>query len=180
MPHDMAASSSTATAPEEVDIRRVRRVRAVRRVFVLCLTLFLVLGLAGVFGVKSASVSASGEGYELEVTYAKSARPGLAIPWSVEVRKAGGFDGDVVVSTTSSYFDLVDENGFDPDPKSSWSSGEDIVWEFEKPDGDTLTIGLDARIGPSVQDLSPPEATTSVLVKGKPVVSVTYRTRVWP
>ena len=176
----MSASSPTATAPKEVDIERVRRVRLVRRLFVVCLTVFLLLGLAGVFGVKSTTVSASGGGYDLEVTYAKSARPGLAVPWSVEIRHADGFDGDVVVSTTSSYFDLFDENGFDPDPESSYSSGEDIVWEFKKPKGDTLTIGLDARIGPSVQSLWPPEATTSVLVKGKPVVSVTYRTRVWP
>jgi hypothetical protein len=172
--------TSTSTAPEAVDIKRVRRVRAVRRVFVLCLTAFLVAGLAGVFGVKTTTVSASGGGYELEVTYAKSARPGLAIPWSVEIRHAGGFDDNVLVSTTSSYFDLVDENGFDPDPESSYSSGEDIVWEFKQPEGDTLTIGLDARIGPSVQSLWPPEATTSVIVDGEPVVSVTYRTRVWP
>lgn len=172
--------SETSTAPEEVSLTRVRRVRTVRRVFVAALTVFLLLGLAGVFGVKTSHVSASGGGYELEVTYAKSARPGLGVPWSVEVRHEGGFDKTVVVSTTSSYFDLMDENGFDPDPKSSWSSGDDIVWEFEAPTGDTLTIGLDARIGPAVQSLWPPEATTSVLVKGKPVVSVTYRTRVWP
>ena len=176
----MSAASPTATAPEEVDIRRVRRVRAVRRLFVLCLTTFLVLGLAGVFGVKTTTVSDTGGGYELEVTYAKSARPGLAVPWSVEVRHEGGFDDNVIVSTTSSYFDLIDENGFDPDPESSWSSGDDIVWEFKQPVGDTLTIGLDARIGPSVQTLWPPKATTSVLVDGEPVVSVTYRTRVWP
>ena len=176
----MPPSTSTPTAPEPVDISRVRRVRVVRRFFVLLLTAFLVLGLAGVFGVKTTTVSASGGGYELEVTYARSGRPGLAAPWSVEITREGGFDDNVVVSTTSSYFDLFDENGFEPDPESSWSSGEDIVWEFKQPEGDTLTIGLDARIGPSIQDLSPPEATTSVLVDGEPVVSVTYRTRVWP
>ena len=178
MGHEM--SESTATAPEAVDIKRVRRVRVVRRFFVLCLTVFLLLGLTGVFGVKSTSVKDTGGGYELEVTYAKSARPGLAVPWSVEVRHEGGFDDNVIVSTTSSYFDLFDENGFDPDPESSYSAGEDIVWEFKAPEGDTLTIGLDARIGPSVQTLWPPKATTSVLVDGEPVVSVTYRTRVWP
>jgi hypothetical protein len=172
--------SSTSTAPAEVDLARVRRVRAVRRVFVLCLTLFLLAGLAGLFGVKSATVKDSGGGYDLEVTYARSARPGLGVPWSVEVRHAGGFDDNVVVSTTAKYFDLMDENGFDPDPESSWSSGDDIVWEFKQPEGDTLTIGFDGRIGPAVQTLWPPKATTSVIVDGKRVVSVTYRTRVWP
>jgi hypothetical protein len=176
----MSASPPTSTAPEPADIQRVRRARMVRRAFVACLTLFLILGLAGVFGVKSATVSDSGGGYDLKVTYAKSARPGLGVPWSVEVRHAGGFDDNVVVSTTAKYFDLMDENGFDPDPESSWSSGDDIVWEFKQPVGDTLTIGFDGRIGPAVQSLWPPEATTSVLVDGKPVVSVSYRTRVWP
>lgn len=176
----MSTSTSTSTAPEEVDIKRVRRVRGVRRAFVVCLTAFLAAGLVGLFGVKSHTVKASGGGYELQVTYARSARPGLAVPWDVQVRHEGGFDDNVVVSTTSSYFDLFDENGFDPDPESSHSSGEDIVWEFKQPEGDTLTIGLDARVGPSVQTLWPPEATTSVLVDGEPVVSVTYRTRVWP
>ena len=172
--------SQTSTAPEEVTLSRVRRVRIVRRLFVLLLTAFLITGLTGFFGVKTTSVKASAEGYELEVTYAKSARPGLAVPWSVQVTKEGGFDGNVEVSTTSQYFDLLDENGFDPDPESSWSSGEDIVWEFKEPAGDTLTIGLDARVGPSVQTLWPPKATTKVLVDGRTVVSVTYRTRVWP
>ena len=172
--------SPTSTAPEEVSLTRVRRVRMVRRLFVLCLTVFLLAGLAGVFGVKSTTVQASGGGYDLEVTYAKSARPGLGVPWTVEVTHDGGFDDNVVVSTTSSYFNLMDENGFDPDPESTWSSGEDVVWEFKQPEGDTLTIDLDARIGPAVQTLWPPKATTSVLVDGERVVSVTYQTRVWP
>ena len=172
--------TTTSTAPEEISPSRARAARLVRRLFILLLVAFLIAGVAGVFGVKSSTVKASGGGYDLEVTYAKSARPGLGVPWSVEVTHEGGFDDNVVVSTTAKYFDLMDENGFDPDPESSWSSGDDIVWEFKQPEGDTLTIGLDGRIGPAVQTVWPPEATTSVLVDGKPVVSVSYRTRVWP
>jgi hypothetical protein len=173
--------SSTSTAPEEVPVERVRRMRTVRRIFVGLLALFLLLGLLGVFGVKTATTSASGGGYDLQVTYAKLARPGLAVPWTVEIRHAGGFHGKTVeVSTTDGYFDLMDENGLDPDPSSATTSGDNIVWEFDAPKGDTLTISFDGRIGPSVQSLWPPEAETAVLEKGKPVVSVKYRTRVWP
>ncbi|MDQ1374710.1 MAG: hypothetical protein QOJ09_2048 [Actinomycetota bacterium] len=172
--------SSTSTLPDQMPIERVRRVRAARRLFVVLLTGFLVAGLFSVFGVRTRTVSASADGYDLEVTYAAAARPGLAVPLKVDVTRKGGFDDTVVVSTTSAYFDIVEENGFEPNPKSSWTAGPDIVWEFEKPHGDTLSIDVDGRVGPAVQSLWPSEAVTSVLVNDKPVVSVRYRTRVWP
>src|SRR4051794_19967173 len=116
--------TSTSTAPEEVSVERVRRVRTVRRIFVVLLTVFLLLGLAGAFGVKSATTSASAGGYDLAVTYAKTARPGLSAPWSVEIRHTGGFDGKTVeVSTTDAYFDLLDANSLDPEPSSATTSG---------------------------------------------------------
>lgn len=153
-----------------------------RRVFVVALTLFLLAGLAGVFGVKSSAVSATGGGYELKVTYAKWARPGLAVPWTVEVTRTGGFDDKTVTVTTSSaYFNLFDENGLDPDPSSVTTEGDLIMWEFDAPKkGDTLTIDFDARVSPAVQDLWPPYAETAVVENGDAVVSVKYRTRVWP
>ena len=171
----------TSTAPQPVSLARVHLSRRLRRIFVVALCAFLLAGLLGLFGVRSRTVTATGSGYELTVTYASAARPGLAIPWSVEVKKAGGFQGKTVtIATTAGYFDLFDENGLDPDPQSSRSAGEDIVWEFERPDGDTLTIDFDARVGPSVQSLWPPEATTAVLEGKRRVVEVRYRTRVWP
>lgn len=176
-------STSVPTDPDDApSLQRVRRVRLARRLFVVCLTAFLVAGLLSVFGVKSRKVTATGGGYELTVEYASAARPGLAIPWSIEVKREGGFPRreNVVISTTAGYFDLFDENSLDPDPASATSEGENIVWEFERPRGDTLTVDFDARVGPSVQSLWPPEAVTAVLVDGDPVVEVRYRTRVWP
>jgi hypothetical protein len=171
----------TSTAPADVDLRRVHRMRALRRVFVVLLCAFLLAGLLGVFGVRSRTVTASADGYTLTVTYASAARPGLAAPWTVEVTKEGGFDKKTVkVSTTGSYFAMFDENSLDPDPSASTTEGEDIVWEFDAPEGDTLTIDFDARIGPSVQSLWPPEAVTAVLEGQRRVVEVRYRTRVWP
>lgn len=173
--------SSTSTAPEELSLSRVRRVRMLRRLFVLLLTLFLAAGLAGVFGVKSGTVSASGGGYDLALTYARTARPGIAVPWTVEIHHAGGFKGKTVqVSTTGAYLGLLDRNSLDPDPSSATTTSDSVIWEFDAPKGDTLTVTLDARIAPSVQSLWPPAGQTSVLDKGKPVVSVHYRTRVWP
>ena len=167
-----------STAPEDVDMGRVRRARAMRRSFLVVLAAFLLLGALGFLGVRSRSVSASGGGYDLEVTYGAVSRPGLATPWSVEVSREGGFEGPVTVATTAAYFDLFDENSLDPEPTSSTTVGDQLVWEFDPPPGDTLSISLDARIEPGVQRGR--EGTTSVLDGGRPVATVRYRTRVLP
>ena len=116
------------------------------------LALFLLLGLLNVYGVRTREKTVTGSGYELTLTYTSVTRPGLATPWSVEVRHPGGFDsGLVTVAATSSYFDAFDENGLDPDPARSTSDGERTIWQFEPPTGDTLTVSFDARIEPGVQ-----------------------------
>lgn len=104
------------TAPEETDLLRARRARMARRLFVTLLAVFLMAGLTGRLGVKSRSTTARGGGYELTVTYAQTTRWGLATPWSFEVHRPGGFEGPITVSTTTSYLDPFDENGFEPEP----------------------------------------------------------------
>ncbi|HEX9885807.1 MAG TPA: hypothetical protein VGA70_04935 [Longimicrobiales bacterium] len=172
----MAAESSTVIT--QVSLARLRRARMLRRVGLGMLFAFLGLGALNVFGVRSAQVSVTGGGYELTVTYAAMSRPGLATPWSVEVRRAGGFDGPVTVATTAAYFELFDENGLDPDPSAATTDGERTIWEFEPPPGEVLEISFDARISPAVQRGG--SAETAVLVGGRPVVAVSYTTGVMP
>lgn len=149
-----------------------------RRLFMTLLVAFLAVGLTGAFGVKTRSTTVEGGGYELTVTYGQVSRPGLATPWSVEIRHPGGFDGPVTVSTTNKYLDIFDENGFDPQPSKSTATADGVIWEFEPPDGDTLGISLDARIEPGAQWGRTGE--TSVLVDGRPVVTAKYKTWVMP
>jgi hypothetical protein len=166
------------TAPEEPNLLRLRRARTGRRLFMVLLFAVVALGLSGLLGVRSRTTTVRGGGYELTVTYAQVARPGLATPWSLEIRHPGGFDGPVTVSTTTKYLDLFDENGFDPDPTTSTATSDEVIWEFEPPDGDTLGISLDARIEPGAQWGRTGE--TSVLVDGRPVATATYKTWVMP
>jgi hypothetical protein len=162
-----------------MSLRRLRRSRAARRIILAALALFVGLGGSGLLGVRSGSVTASGDGYRLTVTYPRVSRPGLASPWNVEVEHAGGFGQDpVTLGTTADYFHLFDENGLDPDPSAGFSRGDLLVWEFEPPVGDTLQISFDARIGPAVQ--SGLTGRTVVLVDGRVVVEVIYRTSVMP
>lgn len=142
------------------------------------LTVFVGLGASGFLGVRTASVTASAEGYRLTVVYPGVSRPGLASPWEVVVQHAGGFSAPVTVGTTAGYFDLFDENGLDPDPSAAFNRGDLLVWEFDPPTGDTLMISFDARLEPAVQ--SGLSGRTVVFVGERAVVEVTYTTRVMP
>lgn len=155
-----------------------RAARALRRVALAILFVFLGLGVTGFFGVRSATATASGGGYTLTVEYAAVTRAGLATPWAVEVRHAGGFDGPVTLATTSDYMDIFDENGLDPDPATSTSTATETIWTFDPPPGDVLRVSFDARLEPAVS--SGKAGRTTLLVEGRPAVSVGYRTRVMP
>jgi hypothetical protein len=112
------------------------------------------------------------------VTYGQVSRGGLATPWSFEVHRPGGFDGPITVATKTSFLDMFDENGFDPEPSSMTATPDEVIWEFEPPEGDTLGVSLDARIEPGVHWAR--EGETSVLVDGRKVVTARYKTWVMP
>ena len=172
---------SLATAPGPTDRSRLLRGRLLRRLFFCALTAFLLLGALNVYGVRTKEATATANGYEMTVTYATVTRPGLATPWSVEIRRPGGFDSGLVsVAATSSYFDAFDENSLDPDPARSTSDGELTVWQFEPPTGDTLAVSFDARIEPGVQ-LTRLHGEVKVLgPTGDAAVSVPFSTFVMP
>ena len=131
------------------------------------------------FGVRTETKTVIADGYELEVEYGAVSRPGLATPWSVTVTHEGGFDGPVKLATTSQYFDLFDENGLDPEPSSSTTSGDLLVWEFEPPEGNVLEVSFDARIEPAVQ-LKSVKAKTVLIIEEERVTEVEFKTLVLP
>jgi hypothetical protein len=160
------------------ELGRVRRARRLRRLALAALAALVLLGAAGGLGVRARTVEASRGGWRLRVTYPSVARPGLAVPWTVRVERAGGFDVPVVVATDASYLALLDENGLDPDPRAATAPAGLVVWEFAPPPGGVLEIRLDARVEPGVQRGR--RGTTAVLLGGEPIVSVSYRTWVRP
>ena len=167
------------TAPDQAaTLGDSRRHRTARRGGLILLVGFLLLGAANLLGVRSSSVTASGGGFELTVTYAAVSRPGLSTPWAVRVRRPGGFDGPVTIATTDQYFNLFDENGLDPDPDAATATPGLLIWEFEPPAGEELTVSFDARLEPASH--LGRSAETSILVDGAPVVSVRYTTVVMP
>lgn len=169
----------TSTIPADVPIERMRHARSFRRAFLVLLSLFLLAGVLGLLGVRTGTVHAEGGGYELGVRYAKVARSGLAVPWSVTIRHRGGFEGPVTLSTDSSYLDMMDGASIEPEPRSATADGERVVWQLETPEvGDTVEVSLDARIGANRRWGF--GGTTAVLDGGRAVVKVEYRTWVMP
>ena len=170
-----------STIPTDVGLDRLQLARWGRRAFFAGLAAFLLLGLLGAYGVRTTNARAEGGGYELEVHYARVTRPGLATPWSVQVRRPGGLGVTTMsLATTAAYFDLFDENSLDPEPAEAAADGERTVWTFDVPDGaEVFEVTFDARMEPGVQ-LDSIEATTDLLIDGAPVASVAYETFVMP
>lgn len=170
--------SATSTRPDDVPIERQRRSRLQRRLGVAAIGLLVLLGLANLVGVRVGSASTKVGDTVLMVTYPSVTRPGLATPWMVEVRRAGGFPGPVTIVTTSEYFASFDFNQWYPEPSSTTIRGDDLVLTFERPQGDVFQVSFDGRATPTFNLGS--RATTSLETDGLPPLSVQYRTVVLP
>jgi hypothetical protein len=171
--------TQTSTLPEARTPGAVRRARNQRRVGLVLLVLFVLAGAVGTFGTRTGEASASGGGYTVTVTHPKISRPGHAIRYEVEVSKPGGFDGPIKMRFSSAYFDLFDENSFGPAAESETTTGAYDLYEFAPPPGDTFIVSSDTRIEPARQRGEKGEV--SVLDdSGRPIVTVRYRTRIFP
>jgi hypothetical protein len=171
--------SETDTTPDWCGLDGVRRGRAVRRSLLVVFGLVLALGATGFLGVREGTAHASAGGYDLTVTYPKVTRPGHAVPFAIEVRKAGGFGTEpVTVRVSTRYFALFDENGVMPSPSKETASAEDLVWEFDPPPGDTLRVYFDTRTGPNRQRGE--SGRVAVMNGAAPAVELRVETRVMP
>jgi hypothetical protein len=149
-----------------------------RRGFLVLLLCFVLAGLAGLLGVRTTTSEASEAGWTLSLEHAAVARPGLDVPWTVTVTRAGGFDDDVTLAVTGAYFDIFESQGFNPEPSDETRDGSTRYLTFTKPPGDTLVVAYDAYIQPASQIGR--SGTVSVLDGGQRVASVDFRTFLMP
>ena len=161
--------------PGKVSLRQVRRGRAVRRIGLLLLIAFLVLGALGFFGLRMGNKLASANGYQLQVSYPQTGRPGIGAPLQIQVQKQDGFDGPITVTMSNDYLDILHVNGVDPEPSQVTSTDKEVIWQFNNPPGNTLTVSLDAEFEPDEHPGSH-DATVSVLDNGKPQAQVQFTT----
>src|SRR3954453_3010996 len=149
-----------------------------RRGFLVLLLVFVLAGAAGLLGVRTATDSAAGDGWTLELDHATTARAGLDVPWQVPVTPPGGFGKDLTLAVTGDYFDIFETQGFHPDPSDSTRNGDTLYLTFAAPPGDTFVVAYDAYIQPASQVGR--GGSVSVMTDGRRVATVDFETTLLP
>lgn len=176
----MAEQPVVATAEGSRGMPEVRRARNWRRVGLALIALAVGLGLTGLLGVRSATVTDRAPGgWVLEVRHAQVTRAGVAVPFHVTVRRPGGFEEPVTLSISASLLERFDFQNFYPNPSAETATGDRVVYEFDPPPGDTFRLSLDARTAPD-QNGSTGVYETALLVGDLPVAEVSFRMWVVP
>jgi hypothetical protein len=159
----------------------VRFERAIRAAAVVLVVGIVAAAAVGLLGVRSHTVSSTTGGYRLDVRYARIARPGLPVPFVITVRSLdGSLPAELALRVTSSYLDVLDENGLDPAPTDTYRDDGDTTWTFSVPgDEDVLVVDFDVRIEPSEQ-LTRPGAQVALLVDDVVVDEVALRSWILP
>lgn len=150
----------------------------IRRGFLGLLLAVVLAGLAGFLGVRTMTTSDETPGWRLELRHAETARAGLDVPWEVTVHHEGGFEKEVVLAVTGSYFDIYETQGFTPEPTESTRDGETLFLTFTAPEADTFVVAYDAYIQPAAQQGASGEV--AVIDDGSRVATVDFTTTVLP
>jgi hypothetical protein len=178
----MAVSTIDGLEPDTTQTLAKRRALYATTTVVLSVIMGLgvvdALGWFDAYGVDTASVSATGGGYSLSVSYPSVSRPALASPFEITVTRPGGFDAPVTIAVDRDYLKMWDENGLVPAPSAETIGGDRVQWEFDPPEGDALVVFYDARIEPAVQRGR--NGSVAVVDDGVAVVEVEFRTEVRP
>lgn len=170
------------TAPREHDHGRQARGRRLRIAFFVGLAAFVAVAIVGVFGEHTRTVSRTGAGYELTVSYPQVTRPGLSSSIEFVIRRLDGgtLPDTLALESDVGYLRLYDDHAVEPTPDEVRGDGQDLVWTLV-PEGDAteLRVFLDGRIDPGTAPGRHP-GTTTLSVGADRLVTVSYRTWVWP
>ncbi len=170
---DPSDDSTLADVP-----RRSVRPPYLRRVAVTVLLLIVLAAATGLLGVRTGTVSAQGDGYVLELEYARIARAGLDVPFDLTLTHEGGFDGDIVLAMTADYFDIFEHQGISPEPDSESSEGPMVYMTFPPPQGDEFRLDFDVYVQGSSQMGESGEAW--LVVDGEPLLQLSFTTVLLP
>ncbi|MEI2779377.1 MAG: hypothetical protein V9G19_26150 [Tetrasphaera sp.] len=171
---------SIETVPDAHTADQAVRARRLRRIGLALFAVPVIAAAFGLFGPRTDRVQDSVGGYVLALDYPRASRSSIVTPFVLTVTKSGGFGDDpVVVRIDRAFLDHLDFQNWYPNPSAESSDGEQTVYEFDPPAGDTLRVSLDARTGPN-QGFS--SRTYAVALRGDdtPVAEVTFRTTFWP
>lgn len=124
-----------------------------RRAVVTALTVMVGIAALGFLGVRSATATASADGYAVSVTYAQVARAGWDVPLRIQILAPEPLAGkQITVTVGRDYLALFETQGLWPEPADETGDLDSVRWEFDGPaEGNDLTVDYDAYIAPNVQ-----------------------------
>lgn len=169
------AGGDVVAAPLQITRRQMHRSRALRRLGLLLIVALLVVGALNLLGGRTAKATASANGYQLQVTYPRTGRPGISAPVQIQVQKQGGFQGPVTISMSSNYLDILDVRNLVPDPQQSTASNKAVTWQFNPPSGDTLAVTIGAEFEPA-EHMGIHHGAVTVIDNNNPAVSARFTT----
>ncbi len=167
-----------STLPEENSLDNMRRSRAIRRIGLGLLLIVVMMALLGWAGPRPSVASAEATGYRLAVSHPSVSRPGLAIRLSIVVSREGGFDQPVRLILAREYIEALDFNAIYPDASAQIADNGHVIWEFDPPRGDSLTVDFDGRHEPGAEGVI--NGNIAVLDQGERAVEVEFSTLVLP
>jgi hypothetical protein len=159
-------------------LRQLRRRRLGRRVALVLLGLIVLAAVAGLFGQRTRHVAATAGGYALAVRYPSVVRDGPPTSLEISIQRASGFDGSVEVAIDAAYLSAFEQPDVSPRPEAERSVGDLVVWSFSQPEGDQLTVQLEAQMSSQVHFGQ--HGHIGIREHGATVVEVGFTTWVWP
>lgn len=145
----------------------------------MALAAFVLAGALGLLGVRTATTTASQDGYTVTLEHATVARAGLDVPFGVSVTHEGGFARPLTLAVTGDYFEIYETQGFSPEPSSQVRDADTLYLTFEAPRGDTFRFSYDAYIQPSSQ-LGRSGEVSLLADDGSRLVTIPFRTLLMP
>jgi hypothetical protein len=165
--------SNTSTLQGLKGAPAARRGRIWRRTALGVLLVIVGLSFFGAYGPSERDVKTVDGDYTLTMEYGSVVRSGQAVPMEIAITRTGGFDGPVTVVFDQVVFDHFDFQNWYPNPSTEIGEEDQVVYEFDPPEGDTLAISLDARVAPT-QWGSRGEYSLFVDVDGTPTAATNY------
>lgn len=141
---------STTADALEIDPKRLQRGVFFRRVFTTLLFVFIGAAMFGVFGIRTNTVTARGDGMTAHLEYASINRRGVTSAFKLRVDRPAGFAQDVHARLTLDYFDIIGFRGMTPQPASEVTDATAVDWTFTRPKGTTFSFDIDGQLDSAV------------------------------
>lgn len=144
--------STHVSSTEFQSLASARRGRVVRRISVTVIAIFVVAGVFGVWGPRTARTTASSGPVAVALEHASVTRGGLPAPWALTITRTDGAAlGDVTVVVDRELFTIFDHNDLVPPPDTVGQDEQSTTWTFDDVTGDELFVELDVRTQPGVR-----------------------------